>query len=73
MRSRYFSCSKFADWLRGTPKLSCGTSEEWRDWEISAKQSRPIRYWLAEEGLDYIQEDGEILIKLVRLRRSLWN
>ena len=56
MRSRYFSCSKFADWLRGTPKLSAGTGEEWRDWKKSAKESRPIRYWLAEEGLDYIQD-----------------
>lgn len=56
MRSRYFSCSKFADWLRGTPKLSAGTGEEWRDWKNSAKESHPIRYWLAEEGLEYIQD-----------------
>ena len=56
MRSRYFSCSKFADWLRGTHKLSAGTGEEWRDWKKSAKESCPIRYWLAEEGLDYIQD-----------------
>ena len=52
----YWSCSKFADWLRGTHKLSAGTGEEWRDWKNSAKDSHPIRYWLAEEGLDYIQD-----------------
>lgn len=50
----YWSCSKFADWLRGTPKLPSGTSEEWSAWEKKAK-SKKLRYWLAEEGLDYLE------------------
>ena len=54
MKSTYWSCSKFADWLRGTPTLPCGTSKEWSDWKKTA-QKKPIRYWLAEEGLDYLQ------------------
>ena len=54
MKSTYWSCSKFADWLRGTPILSAGTSKEWSDWKKTAKK-KPIRYWLAEEGLDYLQ------------------
>lgn len=54
MKSTYWSCSKFADWLRGTPKLSAGTSKEWCDWKKEAKE-KTVRYWLAEEGLDYLQ------------------
>lgn len=37
MNSHYWTIGKFADWLRGTPKLKCGTSEEWNDWEDKAK------------------------------------
>lgn len=55
MRNRYWSCSKFADWLRGTTKLAAGTSEEWDEWEKRAKAAYPVRWWLAEEGLDLIQ------------------
>ena len=55
MRSNYWSCSKLADWLRGTPKLKCGTSEEWDAWYASSAKAHPIRYWIAEEALDAIQ------------------
>ena len=51
----YWSCSKFADWLRGTTKLKVGTAEQWHEWEIRAKKDYPVRWWLAEEGLDRIQ------------------
>ena len=51
----YWTCSKFADWLRGTTKLKWGTSEEWNEWEARAKADYPVRWWLAEEGLDHIQ------------------
>jgi hypothetical protein len=54
--SNYWSCSKFADWLRGTPKLHAGTSKEWRLWKQQAEAAHKIRFWLAEEGLDYIQD-----------------
>jgi hypothetical protein len=54
--NHYWTCSKFADWLRGTTKLKCGTSEQWDDWETRAKASYPVRWWLAEEGLDYLQK-----------------
>ena len=55
-RSHYWTCSKFADWLRGTHKLKFGTSEEWNLWETASKTHHPFRYWLAEEGLDYLQK-----------------
>lgn len=51
----YWTCSKFADWVRGTTKLKCGTSEQWHEWETRAKADFPIRWWLAEEGLDMLQ------------------
>lgn len=54
MHSNYWSSTKFADWLRGTPKPQSGTAKEWNDWEKSAKQKK-FRYWLAEDGLDLIQ------------------
>ena len=55
MRNHYWTCSKFADWVRGTPKGSAKTSEGWDEWTDEAKRYNPIRYWLAEEGLDYAQ------------------
>jgi len=55
MRSNYWSCSKFADWLRGTEKLSAGTSEQWDEWRTTAQMRHNFRYWLAEEALDAIQ------------------
>jgi len=54
--NRYWSCSPFADWLRGTPKLKAGTSEEWNDWETKSQRYHPFRYWLAETALDSIQD-----------------
>jgi hypothetical protein len=56
MRSHYWTIGKFADWLRGTPKLKCGTSEEWDAWYAQAAKAHPIRYWIAEEGLDHLQK-----------------
>jgi hypothetical protein len=55
MRVNYWSCSKFADWLRGTSKPKAETSGGWRDWRKVAEKSHPVRYWIAEEGLDKIQ------------------
>jgi hypothetical protein len=52
----YWTCSKFADWLRGTPKPGALTSKGWKEWKISAREAHPIRWWLAEEGLDKIQD-----------------
>lgn len=54
-RSNYWSCSKFANWLRGTMKPKAATGKGWNTWEQEAKSAHPVRYWLAEEGLDMIQ------------------
>jgi len=54
--SRYWSCTTFADWLRGTKKLRAGTGEEWDNWNTAAQAMHGFRYWLAEEALGYIQD-----------------
>ena len=56
MRNHYWTIGPVADWIRGTPKLKMGTSEEWHDWEDRAKSAHPVRWWLAEEGLDHLQK-----------------
>ena len=56
MRNNYWSCSKLANWLRGTPKPGAATSKGWNQWTQEAKSNHPIRYWIAEEGLDIAQK-----------------
>ena len=51
----YWSCSPFANWLRGTAKPSSATGRGWREWKQAAQESHPIRYWIVEEGLDAVQ------------------
>jgi hypothetical protein len=55
MRLHYWTCSKFADWLRGTRKPGSATSEGWDEWTEKAKAAHPIRYWIADDALDFLQ------------------
>lgn len=55
MRNNYWSCSKFADWLRGNSKPPAATSGGWAQWRRASKTQHPFRYWLAEEFLDKLQ------------------
>lgn len=55
MRNHYWTIGPFADWLRGTPSPGALTSKGWREWRAEAEKRHPVRYWLAEEGLDYLQ------------------
>ena len=55
MRNNYWSCSKFADLVRGTEKPNSGTGNEWNLWRRTAKTRHAIRFWLAETGLSAIQ------------------
>ena len=54
MRS-YWSCTSLADKIRGTIKPKFLPLGEWSTWDASAKAKYPLRYWLAEDGLDIIQ------------------
>lgn len=53
---RYWSCSKLADSIRGTKKPIALTSHDWNSWRVTAQQAHKIRYWIAEEGLDILQD-----------------
>lgn len=64
----YWSCSKLADWIRGTKKTSAGTIQEWKDWREKAK-IKSFRYWLAEEGLDSLQS---VIYWPVNRMRDIW-
>ena len=54
-RTNYWTSSQFANWIRGVKRPHTGTGKEWREWEKLAKKSHPIRFWIAEEGLRYLQ------------------
>jgi hypothetical protein len=32
------------------------TSKGWHEWRQQARAAHPVRYWLADEGLDYVQD-----------------
>jgi len=55
MRNHYWTIGPFADWLRGTKSPDAETAEGWSAWTKMAKATHPIRYWLADTGLDYLQ------------------
>jgi hypothetical protein len=52
----YWTCSRFADWLRGTDKPYALDSKGWKEWTNTAKSKHPIRYWIADDGLRYLQD-----------------
>ena len=55
-RLHHWSYSKFADFIRGTPTPRMGlTSKGQRIWNQKAKNSHPIRFWIANTGLRKLQ------------------
>lgn len=56
LRMEYFSNTKFADWLRGTPKPQSATAKDWYLWKKKAKALHPWRFWLAETFLTRVQD-----------------
>jgi len=52
-RSLYWSCTSFANWIRGIPKPDA--SNDWSEWEKRARKAHPLRYWIAEDVLDAMQ------------------
>lgn len=55
-RFNYWSCSKLADWIRGTPKPAALEWDAWDNWHEDAKKKHSIRYWIAEELLSKLQD-----------------
>jgi len=52
----YWTCTPFADWIRGTPKPKSATSKDWKSWHKLAKTTHAVRYWIAEEFIDSVQK-----------------
>jgi len=57
-RPTYWTCGKFAAWIRSktdvTKKPRSATTEGWNNWHKENKDK--IGYWIAEEGLDILQD-----------------
>lgn len=64
-RINYWSCSKLANYIRGTPKPSALEWEEWDKWHDNQKQQNPWRYWIAEELLHKLQDIVNFPLDLV--------
>ncbi len=54
-RMNYWSCSKFADFIRGEQKPFALEWGKWDEWKQEQQKKRPIRFWLAEKGLSKLQ------------------
>jgi hypothetical protein len=54
--TNYWSHSKFGQWLRGTQYPPFAGLDEWDEIHDRAKAAHPIRYWIAEEALDFLQD-----------------
>jgi len=55
-RIHYWSCSKFANLIRGCEKPPYLTMEDWEKWRSEVKAKSPIRYFIAEKLLNKIQD-----------------
>lgn len=54
-RINYWSCSRFADWVRGEKKPLALGFDEWDEWHDEVGKKKPFRHFLAEEVLDSLQ------------------
>lgn len=54
-RIHYWTCSKFADWIRGEKKPMALEWGAWDDYYADLKKRKPIRYWITEEFLKTLQ------------------
>lgn len=55
-RINYWSCSRFADWIRGGKKPPALQWDEWEKWREENRRLHPLRFFLAEEVLDRLQD-----------------
>jgi len=55
-RLNYWTCSKFADFVRGEKKPYALEWAAWDEWKEEQKKKRPIRFWLSDTFLGYLQD-----------------
>lgn len=60
MRASYWSNSKLSRWIRQAFRMpvkpTAATMEEWDTWRDVSKKYNKVVYWVAEDGLDLIQD-----------------
>jgi hypothetical protein len=54
-RIHYWSCSKFADFIRGEKKPHALSMEEWKQWRENQEKNNKIRYYISDKLLNKIQ------------------
>lgn len=54
-RWHYWTCSKFADWIRGEKKPYALEWEAWGDYYTDLQKRKPVRYWITEKLLKTLQ------------------
>lgn len=54
-RIHHWTCSKFADWVRGEKKPYALELHKWEEWRKEQKNKRPIRFWLSDTFLKHLQ------------------
>jgi hypothetical protein len=55
-RINYWTCSKFADWIRGEKKPYALEWGEWEEYYNDLKKRKPFRYWFTEKFLHNLQD-----------------
>jgi hypothetical protein len=54
-RTHHWTCSKFANWIRGEDKPHALEWSKWTEWKNEQKKQRPFRYWLSDTFLSKLQ------------------
>ena len=52
----YWSCSRFADWVRGEKKPIALEWNAWEEWRKETSDKRPLRFFIAEKVLTRLQD-----------------
>lgn len=55
-RNHYWTCSKFANWIRGEKKPFALSFEGWDAWKEKQRKERPWRYWMSDTLLRKLQD-----------------
>jgi hypothetical protein len=72
-RINHWSCSKFADWIRGETKPFAMGFDEWEEWHDQVGKKKPFRHFVAEEVLNRIQDFFYFPLDLWREARAYWD
>lgn len=70
MRVSYWSCSRFAEWIRGEKKPPSLPWGEWEEWRSDLSARKPLRFFLAERGLNALQ--NFLMFPLDLWRKVTW-